>query len=40
MNKFDVNSEVDAMAERQRKEVMPRMLGNGTPRTPVASRYG
>jgi len=33
MNGFDVQSEAEAMLERQRKEIMPRITN--TPRTPA-----
>lgn len=41
MNGFDVQTEADAMLERQRRDIMPRLTA--TPRTPAtpaaASRY-
>jgi len=38
MNGFDVQSDSDAMLERQRKDIMPRMLS--TPRTPGSALRG
>ena len=32
MNGFDVQTEVDAMLERQRREIMPKMLSTPGPR--------
>ncbi len=37
MNHFDVQTEVDAMMERQRRDIMPK-IGSNTPRTPGTPR--